>query len=482
MKTKLKDNNIFRWIIIPLSLILCFIGHFIPETGTIPKDALTLILIFIGILILWLTIGIDWPSILCLFSLGFIPSFGFNKVFTSSFGNGTFFFLLFTFVATYALSKTSLIKRTAIGFINFKLARKNSYLFIFFFLLGTLFLGLFISPSVLFLILLPILKEIYELLEIEKESKMAKVMMLGLGFSVSISSGMTPIAHVFPILAINAANLTISTLEYTLIALPSGFILFILMYFLLILFIKPEKREIDFDKIKKLKNNLEKINKKDITVLIIFIVILILWIIPSLFENIYPPIYEFFSKYGTAMPPLLGVIALLIIRIGGEPIIKVDEAFTKGVPWSSLMMCAATLALGEAFKSNDIGLIIYLENTLSTYLINLSPILLLIIFSSWAAIQTNLSSNMVTATLVATIASSVITITMSSINIYSVIVIIGMLSSFAFATPPSMPHIAIISASESASTKDCLIYGSIVMLISIIISLIISYPLGLLIF
>ena len=57
-----------------------------------------------------------------------------------------------------------------------------------------------------------------------------------------------------------------------------------------------------------------------------------------------------------------------------------------------------------------------------------------------------------------------------------------MMSSFAFATPPSMPHIAIISASESCTTKDTLIYGSILMIISIIIALVISYPLGLVIF
>ena len=57
-----------------------------------------------------------------------------------------------------------------------------------------------------------------------------------------------------------------------------------------------------------------------------------------------------------------------------------------------------------------------------------------------------------------------------------------MIASFAFATPPSMPHIAIISASEPTSTKEVFIYGSILMVISVIISLLISYPIGLLVF
>lgn len=482
MKTKLKDNVISRAIIIPISIILCFVGQFIPSVNGLSSDAFGVIFIFIGVLLLWLTIGIDWPSLLCLFALGFIDKFGFNKVLSSSFGNSTFAFLLFTFVCTYALSKTSLIKRIALTFVNFKIAQKNSYLFIFFFLLATLILGLFISPSVLFVILLPILNEIISLLNIEKNDKISKVLMLGLGFTVSISSGMTPIAHVFPILAINAANIEVSTFEYIAIAFPAGLVLFLLTYLVLILCMRPKKDGLNFENVANLKKSLQKLDKKDIITLIIFISVLVLWIVPSIFEFIYYPIYEFFNKYGTIMPPLLGTILLCVIRVEEKPLLEVGDAFKNGVPWASLVMCAATLALGEAIKSEDIGLITYLQTNLGNSLVSLSPIVLLIIFALWAAIQTNLSSNMVTATLVGTVASTVIASTFSTLNLEATICIIGMLSSFAFATPPSMPHIAIISSSETLSTKEVFIYGLIIMLLSVLVALLISYPIGLLIF
>ena len=482
MKTKLKDNVIFRAIIIPISIILCFVGQFIPSVNGLSSNAFGVIFIFIGVLLLWLTIGIDWPSLLCLFALGFIDKFGFSKVLTSSFGNSTFAFLLFTFVCTYALSKTSLIKRIALTFVNFKIAQKNSYLFIFFFLLAALILGLFISPSVLFVILLPILNEIISLLNIEKDDKISKVLMLGLGFTVSISSGMTPIAHVFPILAINAANIEVSTFEYIAIAFPAGLFLFLLTYLVLILCIRPKKDSLNFENVANLKKSLQKLDKKDIITLIIFISVLVLWIVPSIFEFIYYPIYEFFNKYGTTMPPLLGTILLCVIRVEEKPLLEVGDAFKNGVPWASLIMCAATLALGEAIKSEDIGLIAYLQTNLGNSLVSLSPIILLIIFALWAAIQTNLSSNMVTATLVGTVASTVIASTFSTLNLEATICIIGMLSSFAFATPPSMPHIAIISSSETLSTKEVFIYGLIIMLLSVLVALLISYPIGLLIF
>lgn len=482
MKTKLKDNKIYRAIIIPICLILSFCGQFIPPINGLSSEAIGVILILVSSLILWLTIGIDWPSLLCLFALGFINSIGFNKVISSSFGNTTFAFLLFTFICTYALSKTTLLKRVALFFTNLKISRKNGYLFIFSFLFSVLLVGLFTSPSVLFIVMLPILNEILEILNISKKDKIAKVMMLGLGFSVSISSGMTPIAHVFPLLAMNAANIEVSAFNYMGMAIPTGLILFILMFFVLILFIRPDVKNIDFNKVGTLKSELGKLNIKDITILIISLLVLILWIVPSLFEYIYQPVYEYFNYLTMVMPPLLGAILLSIIHIDNEPLIKLDDAFKNGVPWGSLIMCAATLALGAALQNEDIGLITFLKVNLGEYLINLSPYLLLFIFILWAIIQTNLSSNMVTATLVAGVASTILLSSFTSLNYEATICIIGMLSSFAFATPPSMPHIALVASSESATSKDVLLYGSITALISVILALFIAYPLGTLIF
>lgn len=474
---KLKDNKIYRYIAIPLCVALCFLGRFIPLPG-LSSDASGVIFIFLGSLILWLTIGIDWPSILCLLALGFIDGFGFSKVFTSSFGNSTFIFLLFTFVCTYALSKTSLIRRIAIAFVNNKLAKKNGYWFIFLFLLAVLVLGLFISPSVLFVVILPILEEIFKIAGVEKNDKVGKVLMMGLGFTVSISSGMTPIAHVFPVLAMSAAKVSVSPLAYMGFAIPVGLIVFALMYLMFAIYLRKENmdkfKNVD---VKPLKETLEKVSKKDIITLVIFAIVVLLWIVPSFFKDGAPEFYNAINKYGTAMPPLLGTVLLCIIRVKDEPLIKIDEAFKKGIPWSSLIMCAATLALGAALTAENIGIKTFLEQNIGGAMKAMPPIAILIIFGVWAAIQTNVSSNMVTATLVATVAGSII-VSGVNLNLSVVASIIGLLASFAFATPPSMPHIAIVAGSEYCDTKDVLIFGSILMVLSIIVALGVGYPLG----
>jgi len=484
---KLKDNKIYRWIIIPVCIALCFFGRFIPGPEGLSSDAMGVISIYLGSLILWLTIGIDWPSLLCIFALAFLDNIGFNTALSKSFGNATFIFLLFTFLCTYALSKTTLIRRIALWFISTKLAKKNGNWFVALFLFAVLVLGLFISPSVLFVIILPILNEVFAIAGIEKGDKVAKVLMMGLGFTVSISSGMTPIAHVFPVLAMNAAGVSVSPLAYMGMAIPVGLITFVLMLLVFRFVIRPD--------VSKLTNvdtstlsvssqsvsedaSVDRISKKEITILSIFVLVILLWIVPSFFKDGAPEFYNAINKYGTAMPPILGVLLLCIIRFDGKPIITIEDAFKNGVPWTALMMCAATLVLGAALTDNAIGIKAFLQTNLSSSLSSLPAIALLIIFCVWAALQTNLSSNMVTATLVSTVAASILVATNAALSIPAVASVIGMLASFAFATPPSMPHIAIVAGSDYCDTEDVLIYGSLLMVITIVVALLVGYPLG----
>ena len=479
----LKDNKIYRWIMIPICIILCFVGKFIPENDVINPQTLQILLIFAGVLILWLTIGIDWPSLLCIFALGFVDAIGFKNVLTSSFGNNTFIFLLFTFVCTYALSKTSFIKRITLWFINLPLARKSGKWFSFLFLFAVLLIGLFMSPSVLFVIVLTILKEVFAVAKIEKGEKIGKALMMGLGFTVSISSGMTTIAHVFPVLAIQAlgdAASNISALEYMGFAIPVGLILFLLMYVILFFIYKPDASKLKNVDTTAIKQELPKINKRDIITLVTFLVVIVLWIFPDLIKDALPEVYSFMNGLTVAMPPILGTIFLCVVRIEGKPILKIDEAM-KNVPWPSLIMCAATLALSSALTNKTVGLEQLLVGNgtegLTSFFTSTGIIVAVVIFAIWALIQTNLSSNMVTATLVSSVAVAVLS-TIPGVPINTIVCIIGFAASLAFMTPPSMPHIAIISGDEYGGTKEVLLFGTILMIVAFGVLISVGYFLG----
>lgn len=475
------NKIIKRNICIGLALLFMLCIRYIPAPIGMNQSGMTVIGIFLGSLLLWLTVAIDWPSILCLFLIGLIPEIGFKTIYASSFGNETFIFLMSTFLCTYVLAETPFLKRCALYFITSSVAKKGPWLFIMSLLFSIIFIGLFVSPTVLFVLFLPILEKINEILGVKKGDKIGKLLMIGLAFAVSISSGMTPIAHIFSIMAMGfyttATGNIISYADYMAFAIPVGIICMIMLILAFRFLINPDISKLENIDVSFMKQELKPMDRKEKTVVGIFILIVCLWIFPSILKNIIP-IVSLINKMGTAMPPILGVILYSIITFEGQPLLNFIDGMKKGVQWSSLIMCAGTLGIGIAMTNSKIGLTEYLIDILNPILQGVSPMLLILFLVTWACVQTNLSSNMVTVTVVTTVAIPLVEATNGIVSSSAIVSLIGMMSAYAFATPPAMPHIAMAIGSGWVDTGTVLKYGFLLMIISIITSILIGYPIA----
>lgn len=489
MIQKNSKKDIRTYTIVLLSIAIMILFKFIAPPSGLNSNSMAVIGIFIGTLILWLFVSIDWPSLLCIIMLGALGGLDFKPLFASSFGSDTFIFLFTTFIATYAISKTNLIKNISIWFVTNRLARKGPWWFVTMFFFGVILLGCFMSPTVLFVVLLPILENILKMAKIEKHSKLSSMLMMGLAFCVSISSGMTPIAHVFPVISFGIyENITKSAIDYAsymAMAIPIGIVLTLIMILVFRFVLRPDVSKLKCVDSEELKKQKSKLTKKDIITLVIFCLMIAIWVVPSLLQNVWGDFYKLFNSYTTAFASLVGVVVMCIIKVDGKPLVSIKEATNGNVPFSSLVMCAGTLALSGALTNDNIGIVSYITQNLSSSLAMLSPYLLVVIFTLWAIVQTNFSSNMVTATVVTTVAVPIMlaVTSASSLNVTATVVcIVGMLSAYAFMTPPSMPHIAIASSSEWSSTKHFLIYGTIFALIALLLSISLGYFIGIMVF
>ncbi|MDU1909588.1 anion permease [Fusobacterium sp.] len=218
-------------------------------------------------------------------------------------------------------------------------------------------------------------------------------------------------------------------------------------------------------------------DKKEVSILTIFCLIVALWVLPSLLKDFFPEIIKI-SRMGTAMPPILGIILYSIISFDGKPLLNFAEGMKKGVQWPSVIMGAGTLAAGSAMTNSNVGLTQYLIDVLSPALQGISPILLILAFTAWACLQTNFSSNMVTVTVVTTVAIPLIQATNGAISCPAIVAIIGMMSAYAFATPPAMPHVAMAIGSGWSDTSSILKYGFLFMAIATLITVVIGYPIA----
>lgn len=484
MKKQMNENK--RYFIIIIALASMFLFKYLPAFNGLSTSGMQVLGIFIGVLILWLFIAIDWPSILALGALALVPELKFSSLLQGAYGNQTFVFLMYTFVVTYALSKTSFIKRVALAFINSKIAAKGPWHFVTLYFASIIFVGCFISPTVLFFVYLPIVEEIYHLLNLQKGDKLASMLMMGTVIMCGISSGMTPIAHVFPLIAMGLYEdmyaVSINYASFMGIAIPVGLLTAILTIVLFKVVLKPDMHALENFKACELTGVEGKLNKREKAIIAIFMLVVALWVVPGfvkafLHSGIIYDVCMFINKFGTAMPPLIGIVLLSIIMIDGKPLLSFKEAMSEGVSWPSLIMCATTLALGSAITNTDIGITTWISANLSPIIAGLSPLVMVFIFVLWSALQTNVSSNMVTSTFVTTAALAV-TANLNSVNVAGIVVLIGIMASYSFATPPAMPCVAVASSSGWTDTLSMMKYGFLAMFIAVLIATCVGYPIA----
>ena len=511
-----QNNSVRRngWILFSFFLLLLF--RFVPPFPGMSQSGMTVLGLFFGVLLLWLFVAMDWPSLVLLAGLITLPEFSTADVFAVSFGSPTVLFLLFTFVLTNTLAETGVLRRIAVAFITCRPAQRGPWHFVTLYFAGILFLGCFLSPTVLFFLYLPILEEMYALVGCKKGDPAAAMLMMGTVVMTGISSGMTPIAHVFPLIAMSAyeaySGVAVNIVHYLLLAIPVGlFTAFgVLLVFRFLLrpnmdafrrnhtehlrnrFVQetlsdPCAAERDTSEEERFHRTALLVEKhRERIVVTVFLLVLFLWIAPDLLVRILPfeGIQSLFSglhKLGTAFPPLVGCILLSIFSIDGKPLLSLGTAFREGVAWPAILMCAGTGALGWALTQPAIGWSEWLSAHLSPLATVFSPVSIFFFFALWASLQTNISSNMVTATVVSAAAIGALP-NLSGVSGELLLSLIGMLSAYAFATPPAMPCVAIAGSSGWTTARQMMRYGVLAMIIGVFFASIWAFCLNFVLF
>ena len=332
-----------------LALVVIIGSRFMPAMGGLSKDAWAVLGVFFGSLIMWITISIDWPSMITLLALGLLPLFGFSSA-----------FLLFTFMLVYPLSKTNFVRRCTIYFITNRIARKGPWYFVCFLLAAVTFMGLFISPSVLFVAFMPFLEDIYQVLGLKKGGKAGNMIMMGSAFCISLSSGMTAIGHVWPTMAIGyytaATGNDVNQFQYMAMGIPTGIILIVILILIFKFIYRPDDiKDIQPERAMSLRGTVPAADFKEKVILGVMALTVFLWVAPSLVQNVLPDFYATVNSWSTAMPPLLGCIILFVVRADGESIMNFKETVSKGVLWGSVLIGLFSFWLNSFYSGKMLG-------------------------------------------------------------------------------------------------------------------------------
>lgn len=480
----------FQKIVIGLSLLL-YVGSWLATRSTLAilslsSDQFAVICIFLASLLLWLFVALDWPSLLTLLSLSFLSHYDLTKIASLSFGNTTFVFLLLTFIVTAGLNQTTCLSRLTAWALNRTWVQESPQRFIAMMLLIFLFLALVFSPSVLFMFVFPIYEELCQQLGWQKKDSSAAYLLFAVYATLAIGTAMTPINHVFAITAMgiyqSTTGISISNFQYMQVASPVGLLIFLVLLISLKFIFSVKIDQVILKDLESIRVS-EPLSLREKIIGSLFLTMVALWILPEVLMGIFPEFSQIIKDAGIIFPPLLVTILLALIVVEGRPLLNIPQAIQKGVHWPSLFLVAATLCLGSIIASPDLGLVDLMNQAFSSHIKSIPIFILVLIFVSWAGLQTNFSSNLVTVSMVTTVAVSLIKLPeMQTLNLGVLSCLMGLMSSLAWMTPPAMPYVAISIGSGWITSRQSFTFGLWLLFWSIIIVGFIGYPLGNMIF
>lgn len=431
-------------------------------------------LIFLASIILWTNVSIEWPSLITLILIGMLPEIGFNKLGEISFGNQTFVFLVFTFAATQVLVQTGALGKLTQKMMQLSWIGQSAKHYMLGFLLLTLALACIFSPSVLFMFLFPMYQSICEQCHLKKGDPIASKYLVAFISTIAIGTAMTPINHIFALTAMSlfqeATGETVTYLTYMALGVPAGLLTFAIIF----VSVSRLVSQVSFDKNTELSTQDLIYSSREKVSLVLYGLMILLWLLPEFLLFIGLDIKVFLGNGAMVFPPLIISTLMLLTRVDGEPIGNISEMFNKGLHWPSLLLLSATLALGSVMSNPDVGFIQTIQAYIPETMTSLPIWMIASIFVFWSGLQTNVSSNLVTVSLVTTFLLTTMT-SLSHSHLQMIAMMIGFMASVAVMTPPAMPYVAIAIGSQWTDSRACIKFGGLVIICAMISVLVISF-------
>ena len=479
--SKTKDTKKLVWTIV--GLVFMFLFQFLPAPEGLNKLSMQIIGIFIGTVILWLNVSIEWPSLLAVVCLVFTQIMKPNAVWQSFFGNSTILFLAFSYMMAHCISESGLLKRVALWFISRKITKSHPWALVIMLTLAALVISLVILPSTMILIFLPIMAAIFEQCDMEQGDPLAELVVLLVSFVGCTGQGMTPIGHAHPVVAMtvleSVTGYSMSYADFMTFAIPTGLVIIILTFLYFKFIVKMDVSKLAKADTEKLATELGPISKREKFTAVVFIAVIFCWLAPAIFKPINADIANWFSNMvGTVIPPMVAVIIFSVFKVDGKPLCNFKEASTKGVPWSMCFLVGASVVVSGCLTNEATNVTGWLGTVLGGVGNNLPVLVVIIFFTALAVISTNFASNAVCATLVTTIMLPVAAVLGAKLNPYAMTAVIGSAVNNAFATPVATATITIIAGSGWVTGKNTFKHGMVTALIAIVVFVVMGYPLA----
>ena len=356
--------------------------YFLPFPG-LPRPAHLVLATFLWALTWWITQPVPW-GITALLPLVVFPAFGVMNITatTSLYGQTIFFWVMGLSLLGYAMQKHGLAKRFAIGLLSIKGVATTTHRLLFFYMLAGGILSMFISNSGVVAMMMPIgisllsyVRTLADRSETRSSSPLGNFIALGTLYA-AVAGGVATIAGSPP----NVASLavyekltgeTISWFRWMKVGVPLSLTVLVTFYFVLRFFFPPEFTTIPGGQqfIREEARKLGKMSRGEKNVLLVFFLMVVLFIIPSVSPFLLGDQHPINSWLRQVLPiwTVPPIIMFLLFALPndiekGEFTLTWKDAVEHS-PWSAMLLCTGAVAMTEAL--GHFGFVDFVKNGLA---------------------------------------------------------------------------------------------------------------------
>ena len=349
---KRKNTNYYAKSLIGVAIMIFF--GYLPTVGPLTPMGMHVLGIYLGLLFLWSTVDVVWPSFFGLFLMGIRGYDSIGGLISSGWGNLTNVYIALILIMAYFAIKSGVSDIMVASIVSRKFAKGKPWMTSYLFLLAAFIVAAVVSLTPAAVIAWSIFTKFAKDMGYKKGDAYPAIMIVGICLSAFMGFSLFPFNPPGSILVGMAqeAGYEVPFLSFFITAFIIGFGSISLYILIAKYLLKPDVSLLDKEYQFEKRAKMNSYQKKIMFWTILWVVLLI---IQSAFDR--TRIGGFLAQFGPVGITLAVLMFMTIIRNkDGTPFVDFIDAVRNGVGWSVFFLLTIAMTLGNAMADETLGI------------------------------------------------------------------------------------------------------------------------------
>lgn len=479
-----RKASLKEWAHTIIGLALMFGIPLLPPIDPITEIGMQIGGIFIGAIYLWSTVGTFWPSLIAIIALGFTDYADMYTMF-AAFSGYLPLLMLFCMVFFGAIGDCGLTQYIGRWFLTRKIINGRPSVFNFLMMTAVFAVSAFIDPLMALLVLWPTLYVILDEVGYDKNDRYARILVVATFLAVTLGQCTLPFfGGQLVILGSFEAASGIPTNYglYILFNIITSLAIFLVVTLLIKYVLRPDMSKmanISIDQINK--NPLPPMNKQQKIYIGAAVAFLVFALAPSILPAQWA-IAQFITELNLVGFTLLAIAVLAIIKVDGKPVLDTARITREYVLWDLYLLVVVAVFFSNCLMADETGIKPWLVGILTPIIGGHGQMFFILFLIVFGVLVTNVANNAITGAILMQIIVAMAP-TMGIDNPAPLAMTITMAMFLAILTPAASPYAAVLHANkERISNGDIMTYGSILIVVSMLVYVVVGLPLAYILF